>query len=421
MRRRGIGSLLLIASLGGAAGPGCGPSRAVPTADGGLDAAVANLELFTWWVAPSEVEALSELVKSYKVAYPMARVNQFNDASSANWSSMLAKGIDSPRWDVVQISAAGIPGFLDEHPGSFAPVDAIYDEPSLKAAVIPEILAAATVDGHAMGVVTGVHRNNAFIYNLQLLNKHGLRPPSTLAELLDVCAKLKAVGVTPIATPLDSWIMRFLYLDLLSGVVGAMDFGRFIRHELPVSDETMQKGITAATDLFVTLLTEYVDQPAARATGYDWTKAVDTIHANKAAMIFLGDWVKGYLVHLGWDPGVDFGVSGPPGASDLFVYGADTFAMPTMAPHPKCATDFLAVVASKEAQVAFNKQKGSTPMRTDVHDLLDLPGQKNLDDLVNAKVRLPGIDNAQWDAAMAAYIATGDKAALLQSLLTITP
>lgn len=419
MRGRFVGSLLLIASLGGASF-GCGPSRGVPDPDAG-PTVTDNLELFTWWVAPGEVEALTELVSAYKGAHPTARVNQFNDASSANWSSMLAKGIDQPRWDVVQISAAGIPGFLKDHPGSLAPLDAIYAEPSLKAAVIPEILQAATVGGHAMGVVTGVHRNNAFIYNLQLLAKHDLQPPTTIPQLLDVCAKLKAAGVTPIATPLDAWIMRFLYLDLLSGVVGAMDFGAFIRHELPVTDPKMQAGITEATDLFVRLLTEYVDQKAARAPKYEWTTAVDAIHQNKAAMIFLGDWVKGYLVHLGWDPGVDFGVSGPPGASDLFVYGADTFAMPAMAPHPKCATDFLSVVASRNAQVAFNKQKGSTPMRTDVRDLLDVSSRQNLDDLANAKVRLPGIDNAQWDAAMAAYVASGDKAALLQSLLTITP
>ena len=38
-----------------------------------------------------------------------------------------------------------------------------------------------------------------------------------------------------------------------------------------------------------------------------------------------------------------------------------------------------------------------------------------------AVVLLPGIDNSEWDAAMTAYLASGDKAALLQSLLTITP
>jgi hypothetical protein len=60
-------------------------------------------------------------------------------------------------------------------------------------------------------------------------------------------------------------------------------------------------------------------------------------------------------------------------------------------------------------------------MRTDVKELLDLPGQQSLDDLVNASVRLPGIDNAQWDAAFAAYVESNDRDKLLQDLLTITP
>src|SRR6185503_10979258 len=111
-----------------------------------------------------------------------------------------------------------------------------------KAAVIQDILAATKVAGHAMGVVTGVHRNNAFIFNIQLLKDRQLTPPTTIAELLDVCAKLKAAGVTPIATALDAWIMRFLYLNLLSGVLGATDFGAYITHALPVSDPKMQAG-----------------------------------------------------------------------------------------------------------------------------------------------------------------------------------
>ena len=273
-----------------------------------------------------------------------------------------------------------------------------------------------------MGVVTGVHRNNAFIYNLQVFADNHLTPPTTIAELLDVCAKLNAAGITPVATPLDAWILRFLYLDLLSGIVGASEFGDFITHKVSVGDPTMQAGIKDATDVFVQILTQYVDLPAARADLYDWTTASDAVHDGKAAMIFLWEiGSAGYLAHLGWTPGVDFGVSGPPGASDLFVYGADTFALPARAPHPGNAKDFLAVVASPEAQVAFNRQKGSTPMRTDVRDMLDAPGRQNLDDLVNAKVRLPGIDNDQWDDAMTAFVATGDKEALLASLLTIVP
>jgi glucose/mannose transport system substrate-binding protein len=236
-----------------------------------------------------------------------------------------------------------------------------------------------------------------------------------------VCAKLKAANITPVAITLDAWILRFLYLDLLSGVVGAEKFGGFVRHEVAVSEPTMQTGIAAATDAFVQVYTQYIDQNAVHKTNFDWTQAADSLHDGKTAMFFLGDWLKGYLVHLGWDPGVDFGVSGPPGASDVFVYGADTFALTNGAPHPELAHDFLTVVASKDAQVAFNRQKGSTPMRTDVRDLLDGPGQQNLDDLVNAKERLPGFDNAMMDTAMTAYVNTGDAAALLQSLQTIAP
>jgi glucose/mannose transport system substrate-binding protein len=372
-------------------------------------------------VAPGEVQALTALVNVYDADYPMAVVDEFNNANSADWESMLAMGINGPRWDVVQISAAGIPVFLHDHPGTLLPVDDIYAEPSLKAAVIPEILAAATDGGHAMGVVTGVHRNNAFVFNMQVLQANGLAPPTTIADLLDVCAKLKMAGVTPLAVTLDAWILRFLYLDLLSGVVGADTFGAFVTHQLPVSDPTMQAGIAMATSVFVQLFTQYIDLNAIKAPNYDWTTAADSLHDGKTAMFFLGDWLKGYLVQLGWDPGVDFGVSGPPGASDVFLYGPDTFALPALAPHPDLAHDFLEVVASKPAQVAFNRQKGSTPMRTDVRDLLDPPGQQMLDDLVNAKVRLPGFDNAMMDAAMTAYVNTGDAAALLQSLQTIPP
>jgi glucose/mannose transport system substrate-binding protein len=138
-------------------------------------------------------------------------------------------------------------------------------------------------------------------------------------------------------------------------------------------------------------------------------------------MFWMGDWVKGLLVNLGWTPGVDFGVSGPPGAADLFVYGADTFALPTSAPNLANARNFLAVVASADGQVAFNMQKGSTPMRTDVRARLDEPGKVSLDNLQNAKVRVPGHDSAAWDTAIETFLTDGNKDALVQALLDTRP
>jgi len=87
MRGRLAGSLVLFTLVGGA-GLGCGASGAGATPDSGAPDAPEALELFTWWVAPGEVEALGALVNVYKAAHPMARVNQFNDASGKELSEV---------------------------------------------------------------------------------------------------------------------------------------------------------------------------------------------------------------------------------------------------------------------------------------------------------------------------------------------
>src|SRR5262249_3276388 len=150
-------SLALFTLVGGA-GLGCGAGIAGSTVDAGAADAPEALQLFTWWVAPGEGEPLSALVNGYKADYPTARVTQVNDATSANWQSMLTKGIDAHSFDVAQISAAGLPVFMESRPTALSAVDAIYAEPSLQANVIQEIYEATKVGGHAMGVVTGVHR-----------------------------------------------------------------------------------------------------------------------------------------------------------------------------------------------------------------------------------------------------------------------
>lgn len=402
---------------------GCGGSSSgSPTGTAGTGGASEKLELLSWWVAPGEAEALQALKDTYTAEYTNATVDQFTNVTSGNWNQMLSMYIDQPKFDVTQLSAADFKQWMIDHPNSLLPLDDYYAEPTLAAAVIPEIEAATKVDGHPMGIVTGVHRNFSFLYNMQLFSAHGVAAPTSPTEFLAACAALKAAGVTyPVATALDSWVLRFMYWEILAGELGAEKFGSYVQHNTPANDQSIQDGIKAAVDVFDEVMTKYVDITASKATGYDWSKAAGDLKAGKAAMMLHGDWAKGYLVALGWTPGVDFSESGPPGASDLFVYGVDTFALPKTAPNPEAAAHFLKVVGSKEGQVAFNKKKGSTPMRSDVRDMLDPAGQSALDDLVHAKVRIPGFDTSAVDDAMGKYVMDGDKAALLTALQAVTP
>ena len=205
--------------------------------------------------------------------------------------------------------------------------------------------------------------------------------------------------------------------------MGAQGFDDFIEAKVAADDPTVQTQLQATIDAFDTTITDYVDIAKSTSTKdvpYDWSSAAQDLHDGNAAMMFHGDWAKGFLVHLGWTPGVDFGVLGPPGASDLFVYGADMFFLPATAPHPDLGKNFLSVVASPEGQVAFNKYKGSTPMRMDVRDQLDDAGKLSLDGLINAAVLIPGHANDTWDAGIAQFAMDHDKAALLK-VYTDTP
>jgi glucose/mannose transport system substrate-binding protein len=183
----------------------------------------------------------------------------------------------------------------------------------------------------------------------------------------------------------------------------------------------MKAGITSAIATFGKVLSDYVDPATNDQTNYAWTNACDDLVNGKAAMLLHGDWDKGYVIHSGWTAGVDFGMSGPPGADDLFVYGADVFGFPSTAPHPDLSTKFLTVVASKEGQVAFNHYKGATPMRTDVRDQLDDVGKASLDALVNAKVLSGSHANTDWDNAIGQFAMDGDQAAMLNVYVTVKP
>jgi glucose/mannose transport system substrate-binding protein len=417
MMKRRSGALVVCLALAVA---GCGSN----SDDGGnhvTNTTKSELGVFSWWVAPGEAEALRALFETYNSAYPNVRVAHDDNTSAATWQTVLSENIANPPWDVFQISASDIGKFSEDHPGTVTPVSEYYEEPSLKTAVIPEIRGAATVNGVPMGIVTGVHRNNSFLFNKQILDAHGITAPQTLAEFLDACVKLKAAGVTPVATTFQSWALRIMFDEILAGTMGAEAFSAFLKSDAAPTDPSVKASITSAIDTFDLILTQYVDVNASKADSYGWAEAAQALHEGDAAMFLHGDWAKGYLVSLGFTPGVDFGVSGPPGAADLFVYGADMFSLAEAAAHPGNAHDFLKIVASKAGQVAFNRRKGSTPMRTDVRDQLDEPGKLALDNLMHAKVLMKGHANTAWDDAIAAYAKDGDKAALLQVYLTATP
>ena len=377
-----------------------------------------KVELFSWWIAPGEAEALNALVALNRSAHPGVDVYNAAIISGPKAREVLDERLaagEPP--DLYQENAYNLVDLLAANPGRLQPLTNLFEELGLLDVVVPEVIADVTVDGEIYSMPVNIHRENAVMYNTQVFKDLQLELPKTLEELLAACATLKAAGVTPFATSHTGWIQRIFFNAVTAAVLGANAFESYYKRHTPLDEA----GMSQAIDVFAEILDNYVNEEASDPS-FGWTNATDLVLEGKAAMFVHGDWAKGYLTQIGAEPGEGFGVFGMPGAADLFLYGVDVFALCVGAKEPEAAKDFLRTVASKKGQAVFNTIKGSSPMRldTDSNDL-DLVGKSTLADLRDAKVRMRARVRTEWDMALASFANDRDKAALLQAFIDYPP
>jgi len=86
--------------------------------------------------------------------------------------------------------------------------------------VSPGLADAVSFDGKPYGGVWNVNYN-VIVYHKAIFQRAGVtRPPATFNEFLEACAKIKAIGVTPISGHNDSW-GSFVWFANLAGAYDA--------------------------------------------------------------------------------------------------------------------------------------------------------------------------------------------------------
>jgi glucose/mannose transport system substrate-binding protein len=97
-----------------------------------------------------------------------------------------------------------------------------------------------------------------------------------------------------------------------------------------------------------------------------WTDMARQLADGDAAMMVMGDWVKGELNAWGLATDVQFGCIAAPGTGALHLYNIDTLAMLAprqAAPSHRQAQEKLAAIAlSASIQSDYNQIKGSVPV-----------------------------------------------------------
>jgi glucose/mannose transport system substrate-binding protein len=347
----------------------CGGSSSPSSAGGGGAAKGNALEVFSWWTSGSESKALNDLFTTYKKLDPGVKIT----------NGAVAGGGGGNAQAVLQTRLQGnnAPDTWQTHPGAavaqyvgagyVTDLTSIYRQNHLDAVMPKALVAAQSKDGKIYGIATGAHRGNVLWFNKKLLAKAGVSTPTagySFDQFIADLAMLKAKGITGLCLGAkDPFAAPQLFENTLLGVVGPQQWAAMAQ-----SNKWDTPGMRTAAAQFARLL-PYVDPDASAST---WDQATKKLAAGGCAFESMGDWAYGELRADGAAESKDFGYVPHPGTNGSFVMVVDTFVVAKNAKHAALADRWIASIASKDAQLAFNKDKGATPVRTDV-DVSSLP------------------------------------------------
>ncbi len=325
----------------------------------------AALEIFSYWTSGSEAAALNALLDLYKAQNPGVEII----------NATVAGGNGSAALPVLQARLLGgnPPDTWQTHPGSelfnryvaagkCESVTELYASEGWLKVVPAQLVDLMSQNGQTYCVLAGVHRANVLWYNKRVLEAQGITIDEkiTFQDLLAAADKLHTAGITALAVG-DSgvWASTCLLENCLLASLHASGWNDLCSNQIRWDDPR----VVAAVRSYKQLLE--IENPDHAALS--WDQAIAKVVEGKCAFSVMGDWAYGEFKKANLKDNEDFGWANFPGTEGSFIMVGDGFTLATDAPHKSETLNWLKVLGSKEGQLAFNKIKGSIPVRTDIN------------------------------------------------------
>ena len=297
------------------------------------------------------------VAREYERIHPNIRVNLWGDPRVDEKLKPRVLRRDPP-----DLANCSLPVWKLITAGKLYPLDATLDSPAYgqpetwRNSLVPGVLKDYTYRGRVYAVPSNL---NAWVvwYDRRMFRAHGWSPPATWDEFTQLCAKVKAADIAPLAFqgkyPIYAWsTLLSLYHqlapkkswdDMQSMHPGAYLDPRFVQ----------------ASRLVQELAVSYFE-PGALAMTH--TEAQLEWVNGRAAMVFCGLWLKNEMKSA-IPPGFEMSCFAIPvvggGAGDargIYGGGAEDFFVFSEAKHPREAADFLKFLTSKTNAMAYVKQ-----------------------------------------------------------------
>jgi glucose/mannose transport system substrate-binding protein len=316
-------------------------------------------EVLHWWTSGGEARAVAVLQQEFA-----SRGGVWTDmpvaggGGDAAMTALRARVLSGNPPAAVQLKGPAIQEWYEE--GVLADISAVAEAQGW-ADILPEAIARHMMcDGTWCAAPVNVHRVNWIWANAAVLQRAGLSMPTTWEEFNAAARALQAQGIIPLAHGGQAWQDATVFETVVLGV-GGPDFYRAALVDLDpaaLGSDTMR----AVFDQ-MRILRGFVDPNFA---GRDWNLATAMVMNGEAAFQIMGDWAKGEFVAAGLTAGVDFLCAPTPGEG--YLYNVDSFAMFAVEGEDRRAGQALLaeLIVGPTFQVAFNLNKGSIPVRTDI-------------------------------------------------------
>lgn len=322
-----------------------------------------SLEIFSYWTSGSEEAALKELLNLY--GEQNAGVEVTNGAVSGGGGSNAAQVLQS------RIAGNDAPDTWQTHPGDAMTVytkgglvqdlSSIYKEEKWNDVMPRSVLDSMSVDGKVYGVIAGTHRINVLWYSTPILQKLGVTVGDKLSwdDLVNGMKAADGADITPICLgDKDIFASAEIAETSILAQLGPDDWKQLTTGKLGWDDPR----IATAMENYGTVL----DNANSDHTALTWDQGVAQFAAGKCAFLPVVDSGYGELTKAGAVDGTDFGYVPFPGTDGSFLNVADAFVVNAKLGDSANADNWIKLLGSAEGQLAFNKIKGSTPVRSDV-------------------------------------------------------
>lgn len=306
---------------------------------------------------PKPKAAFEKLIEEFEKAYPEIKV-EWNLFDHEGYKTSIRNFLTADAPDLANWYAGNrMAPFVEA--GLFEDVTDVWEENDLNNQ-LSSSAPSMTIDGKKWGVPYTYYQWGIY-YRKDLFEQVGAKEPKTWKEFLEVCAKLKAAGITPFTIgtkalwPVAGWFdylnMRVngykYHMDLTSGKRSYAD--REVSAVFDRWDELVKNGY-------------FIEDHAA----IDWQEAVPHLVNGKAAMYLMGNFAVAVFV----DGGVDKDnlgffsfpkIADVPRAEDAPI---DTIHIPSNAKNKEDAKLFLAFLAKAETQTMMNDILGQLPVNS---------------------------------------------------------